>query len=189
MQDHGFYLMLAYGVTCTRPALSTCPQVCSGRQPMTPRRRRLLFVALGLAALSIATALVLNALNSNVTFFYSPSQVQAGEAPGQSAFRLGGLVEAGSLKRSSDGLEIRFVVTDGAHSMPVTYRGLLPDLFREGKGVVVAGRMGDAGFTATEVLAKHDENYMPPEAAAALKKAGHPIEASKYKGMDKGGIR
>ena len=139
---------------------------------MTPRRRRLLFIALGLAAVSIAIALVLNALNSNVMFFYSPSQVQAGEAPRQSAFRLGGLVESGSLKRGADGLEMNFIVTDGAHSIPVSYRGLLPDLFREGKGVVVAGRMNEKNFTATEVLAKHDENYMPPEAAYAIAKGG-----------------
>lgn len=140
---------------------------------MTPHRRRLLFVGLGLAAVSTATALVLNALNSNVMFFYSPTQVQAGEAPRQGAFRLGGLVESGSLQRGADGLDLRFTVTDGARSIPVRYRGLLPDLFREGKGVIVAGRLQDgAVFTATEVLAKHDENYMPPEAAAALEQAG-----------------
>lgn len=141
---------------------------------MTPRKRRLLFIGLGLAAVSIATALVLNALNSNMLFFYSPSQIQAGEAPRHTAFRLGGLVESGSLKRSADGMDAHFVVTDGAHSIPVTYRGLLPDLFKEGKGVVASGRLGEgagSGFTATEVLAKHDENYMPPEAAAALKQA------------------
>ena len=144
---------------------------------LSPRQRRLLFVALGLVAVSIATALVLNALNSNVTFFYSPSQVMAGEAPRQSAFRLGGLVESGSLKRGADGLTMSFVVTDGPSSITVRYHGLLPDLFREGKGVVVAGRLQDGGaFTATEVLAKHDENYMPPEAAAALKQTGHPVE-------------
>lgn len=144
---------------------------------MSPRRRRLLFIGLGLAAVSIATALVLNALSSNVMFFYSPSQIHAGEAPRQAAFRLGGLVEAGSLKRGTDGLEMSFVVTDLAHSVPVSYRGLLPDLFREGKGVVVSGRLQDGGsFVATEVLAKHDENYMPPEAADALKKAGHKIK-------------
>jgi cytochrome c-type biogenesis protein CcmE len=141
---------------------------------MTPRRRRLLFIALGLIAVSVATALVLNALNSNMMFFYSPSQVQAGEAPRQAAFRLGGLVESGSLKRGDDGLDMSFIVTDGAHSIPVTYRGLLPDLFREGKGVVVSGRLREGGgFAASEVLAKHDENYMPPEAAAALKKTGY----------------
>lgn len=139
---------------------------------MTPRRRRLLFVVLGLAAVSIATALVLNALNSNVMFFYSPSQIDAGEAPKHAAFRLGGLVEPGSLRRAADGLDVHFVVTDGAHRIAVQYRGLLPDLFREGKGVVAAGRLNDGGgFSATEVLAKHDENYMPPEAAAALKDA------------------
>lgn len=140
---------------------------------MTPRKRRLLFVLLGLAAVSIATALVLNALNSNVMFFYSPSQIQAGEAPRNAAFRLGGLVEAGSVRRAQGGgLDVHFTVTDGAHSIPVRYRGLLPDLFREGKGVVAAGRLQDGlVFVATEVLAKHDENYMPPEAAAALKDA------------------
>ena len=139
---------------------------------MSPRKRRLAFIALGLAAVSITIALVLNALNSNVMFFYSPSQIQAGEAPRQTSFRLGGLVETGSLRRGADGLDVHFVVTDGAYSIPVSYRGLLPDLFREGKGVVVAGGMQDGtAFSATEVLAKHDENYMPPEAAAALKKA------------------
>jgi cytochrome c-type biogenesis protein CcmE len=126
---------------------------------------------------SAATALVLNALSGNVTFFYSPSQVQAGVVPHRTAFRLGGLVESGSLKRGADGLDVHFVVTDLAHSVPVSYRGMLPDLFREGKGVVVSGRMQDGkGFTATEVLAKHDENYMPPEAAAALKQAQHAKE-------------
>ena len=141
---------------------------------MKPRKRRLLFMGLGMAAVSIATALVLNALSGNVTFFYSPSQVQAGVVPHRAAFRLGGLVETGSLKRGADGLDVHFVVTDLAHSVPVSYRGMLPDLFREGKGVVVSGRMQDGrGFTATEVLAKHDENYMPPEAAAALKQARH----------------
>ncbi|RYF26161.1 MAG: cytochrome c maturation protein CcmE [Comamonadaceae bacterium] len=141
---------------------------------MTPRKRRLLFVLLGLAAVSIATALVLNALSGNVTFFFSPSQIQAGEAPRNAAFRLGGLVETGSVQRTAVGnvLVVHFVVTDGAHSIPVRYQGLLPDLFREGKGVVAAGRLQDGPtFMATEVLAKHDENYMPPEAAAALKDA------------------
>ncbi|RYF07275.1 MAG: cytochrome c maturation protein CcmE [Comamonadaceae bacterium] len=141
---------------------------------MTPRKRRLLFVLLGLAAVSIASALVLNALSGNVTFFFSPSQIQAGEAPRNAAFRLGGLVETGSVRRTAvgNGLVVHFVVTDGAHSIPVRYQGLLPDLFREGKGVVAAGRLQDGlTFMATEVLAKHDENYMPPEAAAALKEA------------------
>jgi cytochrome c-type biogenesis protein CcmE len=138
---------------------------------MTRRQQRLLFIGLGLAGMALAAALVLRALNSNMMFFYSPSQIEAGEAPLQAAFRLGGLVEAGSLQRSADGLDATFVVTDGAHRIPVRYRGLLPDLFKEGKGVVASGRLGQGRFTATEVLAKHDENYMPPEAAAALKRA------------------
>lgn len=141
---------------------------------MTPRKRRLLFVLLGLAAVSVATALVLNALNSNVMFFYSPSQIQAGEAPRNAAFRLGGLVEPGSVRRTAvgNGLDVHFVVTDGAQRIAVRYSGLLPDLFREGKGVVAAGRLQDGlAFVATEVLAKHDENYMPPQAAAALEQA------------------
>lgn len=141
---------------------------------MTPRKRRLLFVLLGLTAVSVATMLVLNALNSNVMFFYSPSQIQAGEAPRNAAFRLGGLVETGSVRRMAAGnsLDVHFVVTDGAQRIAVRYQGLLPDLFREGKGVVASGRLQDGRtFVATEVLAKHDENYMPPEAAAALKEA------------------
>ena len=138
---------------------------------MKPRQRRLLFIVLGLAALSGATALVLRALNDNVTFFFSPSEVRAERAPRDAAFRLGGLVELDSLRRDADGLSVRFIVTDEAQRIPVTYRGLLPDLFKEGKGVVVSGRLAhDGSFTATEVLAKHDENYMPPEAAKALER-------------------
>lgn len=138
---------------------------------MTPRRKRLALIAAGLAALGLAAALVFNALRSNMMFFFSPSQVAGHEAPLAQAFRLGGLVEAGSLQRGADGLAVSFVVTDLAHRIPVRYSGLLPDLFREGKGVVVAGRLQpDGSFLATEVLAKHDENYMPPEAAAALEK-------------------
>jgi len=134
---------------------------------MKPRNRRLAIAACGLAVFGAAAALVLNALNANVTFYLSPQQVLA--APPRDAFRLGGLVEAGSLRRESDGLTVRFVVTDGAQRIPVQYRGLLPDLFREDKGVVVAGRLQpDGSFHASEVLAKHDENYMPPPAAAAL---------------------
>ncbi len=135
---------------------------------MKPRHRRLLFVLAALAALGMASALVLRALSDNVMFFFSPTQVHAAQAPRDAAFRLGGLVEPDSLRRE-DGLAVRFVVTDQAHRVPVRYRGLLPDLFKEGKGVVVAGRLQDDGaFIATEVLAKHDENYMPPEAATAL---------------------
>jgi len=134
---------------------------------MKPRHRRLAIAACGLAVFGAAAALVLNALNANVMFYLSPQQALA--APPREAFRLGGLVEAGSLRRESDGLTVRFVVTDGAQRIPVQYRGLLPDLFREDKGVVAAGRLQpDGSFHASEVLAKHDENYMPPPAAAAL---------------------
>ena len=139
---------------------------------MTPRKRRALAIVGGLGLLGLATALVLNALQSNLVFFFSPTQVVAHEAPASGSFRVGGLVEQGSLRRDADGLTLRFAVTDTAHAVPVTYQGLLPDLFREGKGVVVADKMGTDGvFRATEVLAKHDENYMPPEAADAIKKA------------------
>jgi cytochrome c-type biogenesis protein CcmE len=139
---------------------------------MKPRTRRIAIVGSGLVAFGLAALLVLNALRSNLVFFFSPSQVAASAAPRNGAFRIGGLVEAGSVQRGSDGLTVRFVVTDLAQRVPVSYRGLLPDLFREGKGVVVAGRLQpDGWFEATQVLAKHDENYMPPEAAAALEQA------------------
>lgn len=142
---------------------------------MKPRQRRLMWVLLGLVLVSTAVILVLRALNANVMFFYSPSQVQSGEAPHNAAFRLGGLVEEGSLQRSPDGLQVQFVVTDQVKSVPVAYKGLLPDLFKEGKGVVVSGKLeGEGRFRATEVLAKHDENYMPPEAAHALEQAANP---------------
>ena len=138
----------------------------------------------GLAALGVATALVLNAFQSNLVFFFTPTQVAAREAPQNRAFRIGGLVEAGSVQRDRDALTVRFVVTDTAKAIPVTYTGILPDLFREGKGVVAQGRIGaDGTFHATEVLAKHDENYMPPEAADALKKAGHPIDKTAFSGQ------
>jgi cytochrome c-type biogenesis protein CcmE len=137
--------------------------------------RRGLMVAAALSLLGLATALVLSAFRDNLVFFYSPSQVAAGEAPAQRGFRLGGLVEEGSLQRAGDGLEVRFVVTDNARRVPVAYRGALPDLFREGRGVVAQGRLEGEGaqrrFVAAEVLAKHDENYMPPEAAQALRQA------------------
>jgi cytochrome c-type biogenesis protein CcmE len=135
-----------------------------------------MFVALGLIALSIATALVLNAFRGNMVFFYSPSDVLASETlMEQRTFRLGGMVQEGSLVRESDGLTVRFTVTDTAQSLPVTYTGILPDLFREGQGVVAQGRMGDDGlFHADEVLAKHDETYMPPEVADALERAKTP---------------
>src|SRR3954469_20096911 len=134
---------------------------------MKPRHKRMAAIALGVVALGVATALVLTAFQKNLVFFFTPSQVAANEAPVGRTFRIGGMVVAGSVKR--EGVEVRFVVTDTAKSMPVVYRGQLPDLFREGKGVVAQGQLGPDGiFTAREVLAKHDENYMPPEAAHAL---------------------
>jgi len=139
---------------------------------MKSRHKKLLVIVLGLAGIGIAAALILNAFQSNLVFFFSPTQVANGEAPSDRAFRIGGLVEDGSLKREGNGLTVRFVVTDTAKSMPVVYQGILPDLFKEGKGVVAEGKLGADGlFTATQVLAKHDENYMPPEAASALEQA------------------
>jgi len=139
---------------------------------MKPRHRKLALIVLVVAVLGAAVALVLNAFNSNLVFFFSPTQVANGEAPTSRAFRIGGLVEAGSVRREADGLTTRFIVTDTAKSMPVTYTGILPDLFKEGKGVVAEGRLGPNGvFAATQVLAKHDENYMPPEAASAIEQA------------------
>ncbi len=139
---------------------------------MKPRHKRLALIAGVLAALSLATALVLNAMNSAIVFFFSPTQVMADEAPKNKAFRIGGLVKEGSIRRESDGVTVQFVVTDTAHDVAVTYAGILPDLFKEGKGAVVQGRIGDSGrFVASEVLAKHDENYMPPEAQHALDSA------------------
>jgi cytochrome c-type biogenesis protein CcmE len=138
----------------------------------------------GLAALGIAVALVLNAFRSNLVFFFTPTQVAANEVPRDRAFRVGGLVESGSVQREKDALTVRFRVTDTASTIPVVFTGILPDLFREGKGVVAQGKMGpDGAFHATEVLAKHDENYMPPEAADALKKAGHQIDKSAFAGQ------
>ncbi len=140
---------------------------------MKPRHKRLAFILVGLAALAIAATLVLNAFRSNLVFFFTPTQVANGEAPQNTSFRIGGLVEQGSLKRAENSLEIHFAVTDTAKRMNVVYSGILPDLFKEGKGVVAQGKLGSDGiFHADTVLAKHDENYMPPEAAEALKKAG-----------------
>jgi len=141
-------------------------------------------IVAGIAALGVAAALVLNAFRSNLVFFFTPSQVASHEAPQGRAFRIGGLVEAGSLVRDKDALTVHFRVTDMAQTIPVVYTGILPDLFREGKGVVAQGRLeSDGTFHATDVLAKHDENYMPPEAAEALKKAGHPIDPSAFAGQ------
>ena len=139
---------------------------------MKPRHKRLAMVAGGVVALAVAVGLVLNAFQSNLVFFFSPSQVVAKEAPVDRTFRLGGMVETGSLKRLPDGLTVQFMVTDTAQKIPVQYTGILPDLFKEGKGVVAQGKLDGAGlFKASEVLAKHDENYMPPEAAEAIAKA------------------
>jgi cytochrome c-type biogenesis protein CcmE len=124
----------------------------------------------GLVALGVAAALVLSAFQENLVFFFTPSQVAANQAPQGRTFRIGGMVETGSVKR--EGVEVRFMVTDTAKSIPVVYSGALPDLFREGKGVVAQGQIGaDGVFRAREVLAKHDENYMPPDAAHAVEQA------------------
>ena len=136
---------------------------------MTPRRKRMA-IALGVVAVvGAATALVLNAFQSNLVFFYTPTQIAAKEAPSGRTFRLGGLVVEGSVKR--DGVKVNFEVTDTAQTVPVQFSGILPDLFKEGKGVVAQGQLENGVFQAKEVLAKHDENYMPPEAAEALKNA------------------
>ena len=137
---------------------------------MKPRHRRIALIVAGVAGLAVATTLVLSAFQQNLVFFFTPSQVAANEAPQGRAFRVGGMVETGSVKRQPDGVTVNFVVTDTAKSIPVAYKGVLPDLFREGKGVVTQGRLENGVFIASEVLAKHDENYMPPEAADALKK-------------------
>jgi cytochrome c-type biogenesis protein CcmE len=129
-------------------------------------------IALGVLLLGAAAGLVLNAFQSNLVFFFSPSQIAANEAPQGKAFRIGGMVESGSVVRGNDGLTVNFKVTDTVKTVPVTYTGILPDLFKEGKGVVAQGRLGSDGvFVATEVLAKHDENYMPPDAAHAIEQA------------------
>ena len=139
---------------------------------MTPRRKRIALILGGLATLSIATALVANALNSSIAFFYTPTQVAAEEAPKNKAFRIGGMVKEGSIRREGDDLTVQFIVTDTAKEVPVAYKGILPDLFKEGKGAVVQGRIvGNGRFVASEVLAKHDENYMPPEAQHAIDSA------------------
>ena len=142
---------------------------------MKPRHKRFAFIGLGLVVLAVATVLVLNAFQSNLVFFFTPTQVANGEVPKGRSFRLGGMVEDGSLTRERDGLTVHFIVTDMAKRVPVTFKGILPDLFKEGKGAVAQGQLiADGTFLASEVLAKHDENYMPPEAAEALAKAKAP---------------
>jgi len=150
---------------------------------MKPRHKRMAMIGGGLAALGVVAALVLAAFQENLVFFFTPSQVAAKEAPQGRTFRIGGMVEKGSVKR--DGVQVSFVITDTAKTVPVTYRGPLPDLFREGKGVVAQGQLGaDGVFQAREVLAKHDENYMPPEAAEAVKRA-HETAAKTGKTLQK----
>lgn len=139
---------------------------------MKPRHKRIAAIAFGVVALGVAAALVLSAFQKNLVFFFTPSQIASNEAPQGRTFRIGGMVEKGSVRRQADGVTVQFTVTDTAKSIPVTYRGQLPDLFREGKGVVAQGQLGaDGVFRANEVLAKHDENYMPPEAKEAVEKA------------------
>lgn len=137
---------------------------------MKKRHKRMAFILIGLAGLAVAAGLVLNALNSNLALYISPTEVMAGNAPKDKAFRLGGLVVKGSLKRQNDGLTVHFDVTDNVKTIPVVFTGILPDLFKEGTGMVAQGKMNDGMFKATEVLAKHDENYMSPEVAAMMEK-------------------
>lgn len=145
---------------------------------MKRRHKRIAFIFVALGALGIAAYLAASAFRNNLVFFFSPTQVAAKEAPVDRAFRIGGLVQEGTLKR--DGLNVQFTVTDTAASIPVVYKGILPDLFKEGRGCVAQGKIGPDGvFHAEQVLAKHDENYMPPEAGEALDKAKHAREAAK----------
>lgn len=146
---------------------------------MKRRHKRIAFIFVGLAGLGVAAYLVANAFRNNLVFFFSPTQVAAKEAPVDRTFRIGGLVQEGTLKRDNDGLTVRFTVTDTAANVPVVYKGILPDLFKEGRGCVAQGKIGaDGVFQADQVLAKHDENYMPPEAGQAIDKAKHAREAA-----------
>ena len=140
---------------------------------MKSRHKKLALIGGALAIIGIIAALVLNALNSNIALYITPTEVAAGKAPQGKLFRIGGLVKEGSIQRQADGVTIAFIITDTAKDIPVAYKGILPDLFKEGKGVVAQGQLQDGVFVAREVLAKHDENYMPPEAAEALQKAQH----------------
>ena len=139
---------------------------------MKTRHKRIVFIVVSLAALGLAAYLVLGAFRNNLVFFFSPTQIATKEAPVGRTFRIGGLVQDGTLKRDSDGLTVHFTVTDTANTIPVVYKGILPDLFKEGRGCVAQGRVGSDGtFYADQIMAKHDENYMPPEAARALDQA------------------
>ena len=145
---------------------------------MKPRQKRIALIVGGLASLALAAVLTLNALDSNIALYVTPSEVAAGKAPQGKAFRIGGMVKEGSVKRQD--MTVHFVVTDTAKDIPVAYTGILPDLFKEGKGAVIQGRLGGDGvFAASEVLAKHDENYMPPEAKDALDKAQKTMKSLK----------
>jgi cytochrome c-type biogenesis protein CcmE len=144
---------------------------------MKTRHKRLAVIVTGVVALTAAALFVLNAFQSNIVFFFSPTEVLEGRAPLDRPFRIGGLVEEGSVRRSPDGLKVEFVVTDLRNRIPVSYEGLLPDLFREGQGVVVQGQLGEGKlFRARQVLAKHDENYMPPEVAKALEGGSYKVQ-------------
>ena len=143
------------------------------------QKKRLGLIAGGLIICGAAAALVFNAFEENLVFFFSPSQVAAHEAPEGRAFRIGGFVQEGSVQRQKDGVTVRFEVTDTAHTVPVTYKGSLPDLFKEGKGVVAQGKLQNGVFVADQVLAKHDENYMPPEAEKAVQDAHKKARAMK----------
>ena len=147
---------------------------------MKRRHKRIAFIVVALASLSVAAYLVAGAFRNNLVFFFSPTQVAAKEAPINRTFRIGGLVQEGTVKRDPDGLTVRFIVTDTAQSIPVVYKGILPDLFKEGRGCVAQGKLSSDGvFQAEQVLAKHDENYMPPEAGQAIDKATHAQEEAK----------
>jgi len=151
---------------------------------MTPRQKRLMWIVAGVALVGAAVGLMLYALKNNVSLYFTPTQVYNKEAPQGRNFRIGGLVETGSIKRDNDGLRVSFNISDTVKTMPVIYKGILPDLFKEGKGVVAMGKLeSDNVFHAEEVLAKHDENYMPPEAADALKKADAAKAASAQSGV------
>lgn len=153
---------------------------------MSPRQRRTFFILGGLAAIGIATFFILKAFNQNLVFFYTPSQIASREAPVDKHFRIGGMVVKDSLIREPGGLQVHFMVTDMAQSVPVDYSGILPDLFKEGKGVVAEGKLNQQGvFIASQVLAKHDENYMPPEAKNALDSAKKNQEATSKTLIDK----
>src|SRR5688500_9412914 len=148
---------------------------------MKRRHKRIGIIVAGLAGLSLAAFLALSAFQNNLVFFFSPTQVAAKEAPVNKTFRIGGLVGEGTLKKDPDGLTVRFTVTDTANSIPVVYKGILPDLFKEGRGCVAQGRMNaDGVFYADQIMAKHDENYMPPEAAEALDKAKQMVKIQKH---------